>query len=59
MPIDDSFEYNHISPRLKMTEISEYVTKDWSNDLKLIMHHRNMDSGKVVDNPVPFHQIEN
>ena len=48
-----------IDPRLKISELSEHVTKDWSDDLKLIMHHRNMDSGKVVDNPIPFHQIEN
>lgn len=51
--------YDHIEPRLKIFKLSEHVTKDWSNDLKLIMHHRNMDSGKVVDNPAPFHQIEN
>jgi len=49
----------HIDPRLKMSDISEHVAKDWSDDLKLIMHHRNMDYGKVVDNPIPFHQIEN
>lgn len=48
-----------IDPKLKISELSEYVTKDWSDDLKLIMHHRNMDFGKVVDNPIPFHQIEN
>ena len=59
MIFDDSFEYNHISPRLKMMEISEYVTKDKNNNKKLIMNHRNMNSGKIVDNPVPFHQNEN
>lgn len=48
-----------IDPKLKISELSKYVTKDWSDDLKLIMHHRNMDFGKVVDNPIPFHQIEN
>lgn len=59
MIFDESFKYNHINPRLRMSDLSEHVAKDWSDDLKLIMHHRNMDSGEVVDNPIPFHQIEN
>ena len=60
MIFDDSFKYNHISPRLKMSDVSEHVTKDWSNDLKAIMQPTSMDSdGAVVDNPIPFHQIEN
>jgi len=43
-----------IDPKLKTTGISSYVYKDWSEDLKKIISYT-----EEVENPIPFHQIEN
>lgn len=54
MIFDDDYNYNHINPRLKMSGLSSYIYKDWSEDLTKIISHM-----EEVDNPAPFHQIEN